>query len=73
MKIEIEFEIEQITEDNGMISCFIPKFGIAYSAKKKEDVEKKTTQANVLRQSGKKIERIVIFYSDKSCIEYNPE
>ena len=36
-------------------------------------VEKKIVQSSVFKQAGKRIERIVIFYSDKSCIEYNPE
>ena len=40
---------------------------------KEDNVEKKIVQSPVFKQVGKKIERIVIFYSDKSCIEYNPE
>jgi len=36
-------------------------------------VSDKKTQVLAAKAFGKKIERIIIFYSDKSCIEYNPE
>jgi transcriptional regulator with XRE-family HTH domain len=40
--------------------------------KQTESEEKKTTDI-IMKPAGKKIERIIIFYSDKSCIEYIPE
>ena len=40
-KIEIEFEIDVIEEDNGMFSCHIPEYDMWFSAKKAEDIERK--------------------------------
>lgn len=54
------------------------------SLKQKDQVKKETQPISikkedrnspgvVMKAGGKKIERIIIFYSDKSCIEYTPE
>lgn len=43
------------------------------ATEKSDDNEEKKPQNVIMKAVGKKIERIIIFYSDKSCIEYIPE
>ena len=40
---------------------------------KPKDTEENKSPGIIMKPIGKKIERIIIFYSDKSCIEYIPE
>lgn len=75
---ERDIPVEKALTDNETEEIILEKAAkpkhIKPLVKNEEKEEKKpVSQGIIMKAADKKIERIIIFYSDKSCIEYIPE
>ena len=72
---EVKFEEKTTqTEENEEIQVQkAPKISQPKITSKVKEAEESKSPGIIMKPIGKKIERIIIFYSDKSCIEYIPE